>query len=506
MKNLKNVIFVTHKKFHIEEAFCYYVLKRRGNLIGYKIDGVQFLGSGAIKKLRDNCLYVGVGGNHKDDLRVYDEHSYDGQNTKNQSAIEILMKRHPILFSSKGMKKIAQYVHQNDSHPKTHMMELGAMLKTKFNCESVSESKMLEWCSEIFEYRLNALEFDREEYKAFKTITRRNPMSKSDMGSMLEKFSPKCLPKIKRFVLRTDFCIRDVVAVLLAKHIGKKVFGFKKSPRVDFADSADYEYRKGDLAIGFRESPMFEDLPARKMAKLLRVHPNGKFAELMRFVVNVSVRPGYHPFELPTLLTDRNFYARGDQKLLWKNYLWAVKELEPLIQKQKQYLEAKDEYHLKLQKRENLSAKITVNSLVKRIVLVETDNTMMAPYLFSDHKFQKDVVVCRNSKGHFYIATRKVDGQLYFISGIAGKLRRREMKLNNADASKISNERLYAPGTLSECPEWYYDGAQQALMNGAPTHPDISPSKISSRELFQIVCNCVKRDLQFKNRKLLQEA
>jgi len=503
MKSLIQKHAVTHRFAHIDEFLAYFVLAQLGTLIGYYVRGLKFIGEGVIETLDPDAVYLGVAGNHTHP-DVFDEHSYNGESNsikkKKDSAVMMVARRLGILGKPEyaSIERLIMYAHHNDTNGSKNMMELGNLITLRYR-DGWTEDQVWAWLEPIFRNSLHAFDRGSEKHRAVLDITRGKTFVPSAIDAVLSKFKPEKMT-CKRFVLRNSFCLRDVVAVKIAKKFSRKIIRCQNTTRVDFVDPYDYTPQKGDVCIGFGDGP-FGSLPAKKMAKLVKLRKGGQLSLVMKYVDNLNSRSGYHPFELAGLLVDLRLNRKDNRVSHWDMFRWATVDVDLLIRKQKRFLDAGDEFHngfksnpakTRIFKRTGTIAGTTVT---KKIVVVESDHLGISNYAFSKRGFECDIVICKNSKGHIAVQTRFSRGRRMDISTAVGKLRFAEMRARGIDTKTIDKRLFYEEGSMMECLAWYYHKDVEAVFSGSPTHPDVTLSKLSLDRIANIFLRVLEKHL-----------
>lgn len=110
------------------------------------------------------------------------------------------------------------------------------------------------------------------------------------------------------------------------------------------------------------------------------------------------------------------------------------------------------------------------------IIAVESDHPDMHNALFAHGAH---VVIIKKSNGHVAILT--TSKQRILLYGLAGMLRREELKLRKDESYKqLTTKQLSSNGTL-EGSGWCFNEAHrnQSLLNGSSSAPDVDPTKIA---------------------------
>lgn len=490
LMELQEITLVTHEGPHTDEFAGELVLTDLGHLIGIRATQLVFVGKSIFKR-PENTFCLGVGGGQ------FDEHVYDGHWKKKQgiktSSVMLVAEKLGILGKDEyaAYEHVVKYAHDNDVNGPRYKMELGKILKDKF-AQGQSEEDVWKWVRDVFEKRMSAfLEGDR--YKHFSDSINNLCYTKDQVEKELSYFTPQ-KQKVRRFVLSKRFTFNDIVAVKLAMFFGQKMFGTDTKTFVCFVDSRHYRPKSDDLCIGFGDG-QFGTLPAKKMAKAVNLDRQGfrgkKFHHVMDYVDQLNDENNCYSWELAGLLTDQLFAIESGGKH-WDIYRWVSDEIRVMLEKQKDFLNAKHEFHSNLNSKDSDKVDIIhcYGYVHKKIAVINgINNPQITNIALSKHGYSCDVVVYKNDRGNVIILTLdpKKKGSRFKLDVVTAELRYRELLLKGFMDDEIDSRLLYQSGTLINCEEWFWQDVTQSLINGGRTHSDIPATKISLDEIVAVV-------------------
>lgn len=310
-----------------------------------------------------------------------------------------------------------------------------------------------------------------------------------------------CAFPINKIATHVNPHVDEIAGIWMLRKFGSKHFpGIEKAPVEYWGNGTSSmpqtpeEYlNEGILLVGIGggmfdehstvEGERKEDkCAATLIADYLGISDNPELEKILEFVQKNDLKGTGTMFDIASVSRRMyQFVASAEQVMKW-----VVVALETMYLDQLQFVQnAAKEY-----------AKASVHTVRNsdggehKVVVIESDDPLVAKFAFSTGGGKMSVVVQRRSTGNVQIFSNK--RQKPDMDKIARFIRVAAQKANGTTKT-LKPEDLIREGSVAGAEEWYYFRTKGTcgLFNGNTSHPDVPPTTLPLEEIVRIVCNCV---------------
>lgn len=268
----------------------------------------------------------------------------------------------------------------------------------------------------------------------------------------------------------------EILAGWLVEHFGTNEFLDEYAP-------------DGKLHIGVGGGPFDEhpgpnnqkkdgECAATLVAKALGVDNDPALEPLLHYAWVRDLRGGAHPFELETLV--KVFHRQFPNRPL-KVIRWVEMAIEAKYQEQLQFVtETKTEFERAAEVEEIAGP----GGRTLKMVSVVSDNPLMNKFARSAQGGYVAIIIQQQTSGNVQIFTDKRFG--IDLRDVVRMIRLEEQKANGELITTDWRE-LEVEGKIEGIEEWYYHREGQMLLNGSLTAPNVPPTRLSLKQIKEIV-------------------
>lgn len=213
---------------------------------------------------------------------------------------------------------------------------------------------------------------------------------------------------------------------------------------------------------------------AHLVAEFLGIAEKPELQTILQFCKRVDHDGKSMPFDLHSTMKDMYQFIGDDDYGMQIIFDWATQAIHSHIYGQILFYACANEF--------KITGRI-INGPIK-IALVESDSPKMNKWIRYFHS--ADVIVQKKSSGNIIILTSiKRAKKIIDIRDLARIIRTFELRKRNKKT--LSWQTLEVPGTVEECPWWYYYTNGEQLLNGTSTSPEVEPTALSLDEAAQAI-------------------
>ncbi len=223
-----------------------------------------------------------------------------------------------------------------------------------------------------------------------------------------------------------------------------------------------------------------DECAATLTAKALGVDKDLALEKILKFVLIHDTKGGAQPFDLSYLVGSANqWLPNKPKKVVEGAYLF----LEAKYQEQVQYLAAKAEVDkAEFEQNAEIEEISGPHGRTLKLASVVSDNYQMAKF-FRSPEVNAAVCIMKKSSGQVQILTNKKFGlKLYDVAQMINLAEQKaEGEVRITDWKKLSAEGKIPGG------RWFFFYEGQILLNGSPKHPDVPATRLSLKQIREIV-------------------